>query len=86
MLDETDKLEIINEIKSKFTLNDNGDFRSTELARFLNVSEDRLIKNASINRVFGAYKYGAEWRFRREEILFRRAMGMNILKDKNIDK
>ena len=79
MITEFDKDTIVKTIISQLELRDK-DFTTTELATLLSVNPKELSRLAGMGKVYGSYQYGRVWRYRKAEIMFRRSMGLNILK------
>jgi len=57
-----------------------SDFTVKELAELIVMNPEELSRLAKAGKVHGHYLKGRQHRFRKSEIIYRRGMGLNILK------
>ena len=62
------------------------DFTTRTLGELIDMDYKDISRVAAQGRVYGQYKVGGEWRFRRGEILFRRSMGLDVFKKGYVNK
>jgi excisionase family DNA binding protein len=76
---EYERTSIIKEILA--TVNTDGkDFTTKTLAELLDFNKAELSRIAKDGRIYGTYMCGSQYRFKRAEIMLRRALGKNLFK------
>jgi excisionase family DNA binding protein len=76
---EYERTSIIKEVLA--ILNTDGkDFTTRTLAELLDFNKAELSRIAKDGRIYGTYMCGSQYRFKRAEIMLRRALGKNLFK------
>jgi hypothetical protein len=76
---EYERTSIIREILAAIDTNEK-DFTTRTLAALLDYNQAELSRIAKDGRIYGTYMCGSQYRFKRAEILLRRALGKNLFK------